>query len=72
MCRHTLFNVAKEIASRVVMFLPRNVNFNQLAELSLSASPPWSLEVISTFCLFDMLHFGNSINKNPLNILEQK
>lgn len=42
---HTLFNVAKEIASRVVMFLPRNVNFNQLAELSLSASPPWSLEV---------------------------
>lgn len=42
---HTLFSVAKEIASRVVMFLPRNVNFNQLAELSLSASPPWSLEV---------------------------
>ncbi|WJX15915.1 hypothetical protein P8452_06010 [Trifolium repens] len=42
---HTLFNAAKEIASRVVMFLPRNVNFNQLAELSLSAYPPWSLEV---------------------------
>ncbi|PNY09032.1 trimethylguanosine synthase [Trifolium pratense] len=42
---YTLFNVAKEIASRVVMFLPRNVNFNQLAELSLSACPPWSLEV---------------------------
>ncbi|KAK2452577.1 S-adenosyl-L-methionine-dependent methyltransferase superfamily protein [Trifolium repens] len=42
---YTLFNAAKEIASRVVMFLPRNVNFNQLAELSLSACPPWSLEV---------------------------
>ncbi|KAK7291114.1 hypothetical protein RIF29_06011 [Crotalaria pallida] len=42
---YTLFNVAKEIASRVVMFLPRNVNFNQLAELALSACPPWSLEV---------------------------
>ncbi|MED6145946.1 hypothetical protein PIB30_029800 [Stylosanthes scabra] len=41
----TLFNLAKEIASKVVMFLPRNVDFNQLAELSLSASPPWSLEV---------------------------
>ncbi|KAJ1436753.1 WW domain [Sesbania bispinosa] len=41
----TLFNVAKEIASRVVMFLPRNINFNQLAELSLSVCPPWSLEV---------------------------
>ncbi|MED6157767.1 hypothetical protein PIB30_026436 [Stylosanthes scabra] len=41
----TLFNLAKEIASKVVMFLPRNVDFNQLAELSLSASPPWSLEL---------------------------
>ncbi|XP_061344713.1 uncharacterized protein LOC133290616 isoform X1 [Gastrolobium bilobum] len=42
---YTVFNVAKEIASRVVMFLPRNINFNQLAELSLSACPQWSLEV---------------------------
>ncbi|XP_027189744.1 uncharacterized protein [Cicer arietinum] len=41
---HTLFNVAKEIASKVVMFLPRNIDFNQLAEISLSACPPWSLE----------------------------
>lgn len=43
--RFKLFNVAKQIASRIVMFLPRNVNLNQLAELSLSANPPWSLEV---------------------------
>ncbi|CAJ1972695.1 unnamed protein product [Sphenostylis stenocarpa] len=42
---HTLFSAAKEIASRIVMFLPRNINFNQLAELSLSSCPPWSLEV---------------------------
>ncbi|XP_027330755.1 uncharacterized protein LOC113846547 isoform X4 [Abrus precatorius] len=42
---YTLFNVAKEIASRVVMFLPRNINFNQLAELCLSSCPTWSLEV---------------------------
>ncbi|KAE9588415.1 putative noranthrone synthase [Lupinus albus] len=41
----TLFNAAKKIAHRVVMFLPKNVNFNQLAELALSARPPWSLEV---------------------------
>nr|GEV88406.1 RNA cap guanine-N2 methyltransferase [Tanacetum cinerariifolium] len=40
-----LFNVAKEIAPRVVMFLPRNVDIDQLAELSLSANPPWTLEV---------------------------
>ncbi|KAK6245238.1 hypothetical protein SCA6_008328 [Theobroma cacao] len=39
-----LFDVAKKIACRIVMFLPRNVDLNQLAELSLSAQPPWSLE----------------------------
>ncbi|RVW40560.1 Trimethylguanosine synthase [Vitis vinifera] len=40
-----LFNTVKKVASRVVMFLPRNVDVNQLAELSLSADPPWFLEV---------------------------
>ncbi|KAK9271375.1 hypothetical protein L1049_026965 [Liquidambar formosana] len=44
-----LFNTAKEIASRIVMFLPRNVDLGQLAELSLSANPPWSLEVEKNF-----------------------
>lgn len=43
--RYFLFNTARGIASRVVMFLPRNVDLNQLAELSLSAHPPWALEV---------------------------
>ncbi|TXG52421.1 hypothetical protein EZV62_021590 [Acer yangbiense] len=42
-----LFNCAKDIASRIVMFLPRNVDVNQLAELCLSAFPTWSLEVFS-------------------------
>ncbi|KAG7941456.1 hypothetical protein I3843_16G044300 [Carya illinoinensis] len=40
-----LFNTAKKIASRLVMFLPRNVDINQLAELCLSAHPPWAVEV---------------------------
>ncbi|KAK8347471.1 hypothetical protein V6Z12_A06G019600 [Gossypium hirsutum] len=44
-----LFNVAKKISCRIVMFLPRNVDLNQLAELSLSAQPPWSLEVEKNF-----------------------
>ncbi|KAI3726673.1 hypothetical protein L1987_66472 [Smallanthus sonchifolius] len=44
-----LFNVAKEIAPRIVMFLPRNVDVDQLAELSLSANPPWTLEVEKNF-----------------------
>ncbi|CAI9118387.1 OLC1v1019952C1 [Oldenlandia corymbosa var. corymbosa] len=40
-----LFDMAKKIAPKIVMFLPKNVDPNQLAELALSASPPWSLEV---------------------------
>ncbi|XP_022772436.1 trimethylguanosine synthase-like [Durio zibethinus] len=44
-----LFNVAKKIACRIVMFLPRIVDINQLAELSMSAQPPWSLEVEKNF-----------------------
>ncbi|XP_059285811.1 uncharacterized protein LOC132039326 [Lycium ferocissimum] len=40
-----LFSIGRGIASKVVMFLPRNVDINQLAELSQSANPPWSLEV---------------------------
>ncbi|XP_015884275.3 uncharacterized protein LOC107419946 isoform X1 [Ziziphus jujuba] len=46
---YLLFHTAREIASRIVMFLPRNVDLNQLAELSLSVSPPWSLEVEKNF-----------------------
>ncbi|XP_057794470.1 uncharacterized protein LOC131010825 isoform X2 [Salvia miltiorrhiza] len=41
----SLFDAGKRIAPRIVMFLPKNVDINQLAELSLSAVPPWSLEV---------------------------
>ncbi|EYU25431.1 hypothetical protein ABFS82_03G043100 [Erythranthe guttata] len=40
-----LFDAGKKIARKIVMFLPRNVDIDQLAELSLSATPPWSLEV---------------------------
>ena len=43
--RFFLFNTMKKVAPRVVMFLPRNIDVNQLAELSLSADPPWFLEV---------------------------
>lgn len=46
---YSLFNVAKEVASRIVMFLPRNVDVNQIAELALSANPPWSVEVEKNF-----------------------
>lgn len=40
-----LFSIGRGIASKVVMFLPRNVDISELAELSLSVNPPWSLEV---------------------------
>ncbi|KAL1207752.1 hypothetical protein V5N11_000485 [Cardamine amara subsp. amara] len=39
-----LFKAAMNIASTIIMFLPRNVDINQLAELAVSTSPPWSLE----------------------------
>lgn len=40
-----LFNTFKAIASMIIMFLPRNVNLVQLADLALSANCAWSLEV---------------------------
>lgn len=40
-----LFTTSRKIASRMVMFLPRNVDVNQLAEIALSVEPPWALEV---------------------------
>ncbi|VVA92741.1 unnamed protein product [Arabis nemorensis] len=43
-CRDALFKAAMNIASTIIMFLPRNVDINQLAELALSTTPPWSLE----------------------------
>ncbi|KAL0545628.1 hypothetical protein IC582_015517 [Cucumis melo] len=64
-----LFNVAKKIAPLIVMFLPKNVNLNQLAELSLSSDPPWSLEVEKNFLNGKLkaitAYFSNdSMNKN--------
>ncbi|CAI9115777.1 OLC1v1016771C2 [Oldenlandia corymbosa var. corymbosa] len=40
-----LFKLATKIAPKIVMFLPRNVDINQIAEVALSVNPPWSLEV---------------------------
>ena len=40
-----LFSAFKAMASMIIMFLPRNVNLVQLADLALSANCPWSLEV---------------------------
>ncbi|KAL8154009.1 hypothetical protein V2J09_011769 [Rumex salicifolius] len=44
-----LFDTFKETASMIVMFMPRNVDLNQLAELCLSAGPLWSVEVEKNF-----------------------
>ncbi|KAK1280145.1 hypothetical protein QJS04_geneDACA020687 [Acorus gramineus] len=46
---YSLFNIARGIAPRVIMFLPRNVDINQLADLSSSVHPPWALEVEKNF-----------------------
>ncbi|RCV44446.1 hypothetical protein SETIT_9G374700v2 [Setaria italica] len=46
---YSLFKLGTMIASRVVMFLPRNVDLNQLADMSLSVDPPWAVEVEKNF-----------------------
>ncbi|KAL6878445.1 hypothetical protein ACP4OV_012615 [Aristida adscensionis] len=45
----SLFKLGTRIASRVVMFLPRNIDLNQLADISLSVDPPWAVEVEKNF-----------------------
>ncbi|KNA23952.1 hypothetical protein SOVF_020440 isoform B [Spinacia oleracea] len=44
-----LFDTFKATASLIIMFLPRNVDVVQLAQLSLSSNTPWSLEVEKNF-----------------------
>ncbi|CAN6300637.1 unnamed protein product [Urochloa humidicola] len=46
---YSLFKLGTMIASRVVMFLPRNVDLNQLADMALSVDPPWAVEVEKNF-----------------------
>ena len=63
------------IASRVVMFLPRNIDLNQLADMSLSVDTPWAVEVspfLLILCQTDFsyrCHNGLSlqVEKNFLN-----
>lgn len=43
--RFKLFQIAQSISSNVVLFLPRNVDLDQLSELSWLASPPLPCEV---------------------------
>ncbi|KAJ8772841.1 hypothetical protein K2173_028018 [Erythroxylum novogranatense] len=46
---HFIFSKAKQIGGRIIMFLPKNVDINQLAELALYNDPPWSVEVEKNF-----------------------
>ncbi|XP_015690185.1 uncharacterized protein LOC102708232 isoform X2 [Oryza brachyantha] len=46
---YSLFKLGTSIASRVVMFLPRNIDQNQLADMCLSVDPPWAVEVEKNF-----------------------
>ncbi|XP_066387821.1 uncharacterized protein [Miscanthus floridulus] len=46
---YSLFKLGTMIASRVVMFLPRNIDLTQLADMSLSVDPPWAVEVEKNF-----------------------
>ena len=50
--RYHLFKLATAIASRVVMFLPRNSDLDQLADMCLSVDPPWAVEVRPLVMIF--------------------
>ncbi|GKV26894.1 hypothetical protein SLEP1_g36108 [Rubroshorea leprosula] len=42
---YSIFQAAQRITPNVIMFLPRNVNLNQVEELSWLSSPPLMLEI---------------------------
>lgn len=45
--RYSLFQIAQSITPNIIMFLPRNVDLDQLEELAWLSSPPLTLEVLS-------------------------
>ncbi|XVF23240.1 hypothetical protein REPUB_Repub13aG0019600 [Reevesia pubescens] len=42
---YSIFQAAQKITPKIIMFLPRNVNLNQVEELSWLSSPPLSIEI---------------------------
>lgn len=46
MFRWSLFQAAQRITPNIIMFLPRNVDIDQVAQLSWLSSPPLDVEVL--------------------------
>ncbi|KAI9084544.1 hypothetical protein K1719_033532 [Acacia pycnantha] len=66
---YTLFKVAQAITSNIIMFLPRNINLEQVPELSWLSSPPLELEVESNYVENHhkgvTLYFGSTAAASP-------
>ncbi|WZZ73623.1 hypothetical protein YC2023_084993 [Brassica napus] len=45
LCRYSLFRIARSITPNIIMFLPRNIDLEQLEELARLSSPPLTLEI---------------------------
>ncbi|XP_013647539.2 trimethylguanosine synthase isoform X2 [Brassica napus] len=43
--RYSLFRIARSITPNIIMFLPRNIDLEQLEELARLSSPPLTLEI---------------------------
>lgn len=43
---YSIFQAAQVVTQNIIMFLPRNMDKNQIEELSWLSSPPLELEVI--------------------------
>lgn len=46
-CRYSLFKAAQTIAPNITMFLPRNMDLNQVEQLSWLSCPPLDVEVLA-------------------------
>ncbi|XP_028776892.1 trimethylguanosine synthase-like [Neltuma alba] len=66
---YTLFKVAQAITPNIIMFLPRNINLEQVAELCRLSSPPLELEVelnhVQNYLKGVTLYFGSTVAAPP-------
>ncbi|XP_028776893.1 trimethylguanosine synthase-like [Neltuma alba] len=66
---YTLFQVAQAITPNIIMFLPRNINLEQVPELSWLSSPPLELEVELNYVQNHLkgvtLYFGSTVATSP-------
>ncbi|XP_058113972.1 uncharacterized protein LOC131256898 isoform X2 [Magnolia sinica] len=66
---YSMFQVAQKITHNIIMFLPRNVDLNQVEELSWLSSPPLNLEIednyVESYLKGITAYFGDIAWRSP-------